>query len=165
MKSNLLSTTLAAALIFCGCSGGPSSSPTVDQRGGGTDQVVDSPQGGTTVNTSAQYGGRYNPHGDSKQAEHGNTPEGVKFAEYVIGTDPEHKFVKDAFVRDNQVLGVIVSPTMTRGQVEQSLTSLMKGMVQRFNNYPLQVIAYYESGDEMAKSTYDGRNTSTDWKK
>jgi hypothetical protein len=35
----------------------------------------------------------------------------------VVSTDPEHRYLFDAFVRDNRVLGVIVNPQLTRGQV------------------------------------------------
>jgi hypothetical protein len=38
------------------------------------------------------------------------------FADWVVSTDPEHRSLLDAFVRDDRVLGVIVHPQLTRGQ-------------------------------------------------
>ncbi|MGI8904872.1 MAG: hypothetical protein ACR2IE_00070 [Candidatus Sumerlaeaceae bacterium] len=164
------STTAAVSLVLFGCTTEPAPPARSDSRGGGTSDVVVAPAGGDkSVDTSAVrsgggFGGRYDPRGKGPESSRGNTAEGAAFADYVIATDPEHKFVKDAFVRDDQMLGVIVSPTMSRGQVDQALGSLLRGMQERFQKYPLQVIAYYESGDEMARSVYDGRNTNTEWK-
>jgi len=160
--------TLSAALAFTGCTVETVPTEQANTRGGGAN---DSPSGGgaTVIDTSARsrsqrYGGVYDPQGNEQMSRRGNTAEGAAFADYVVGTDPQHKFVKDAFVRDNQTLGVIVSPNMTRAQVQEAMGSLMRGMQQRFSKYPLNVVAYYESGDEMARTVFDGQNTNTQWK-
>lgn len=161
----------AAAMIALGGCTVETNPEIASQQGGGSTRDYEAPAGGgMVVDTSAasrqqqRYGGNYNPQGDEQQSRKGNTVEGAEFANYVVGTDPQHKFIKDAFVRDNQTLGVIVSPNMTKGQVDQALGSLLRGMQQRFTKYPLQVVAYYESGDELARTVYDGRNTNTTWK-
>jgi hypothetical protein len=43
----------------------------------------------------------------------GNTAEGSQFAGWVIATDPEARVIRDAFVRDNRVLGVIFDDGVT----------------------------------------------------
>jgi hypothetical protein len=91
----------------------------------------------------------------------GNTPEGARFAEWVLSTDPERKYILDAFVRDNRVLGVKVNPTMTKGQVQQSLQSLLAGMRKAFPGRPLEVIAFYESGHDLARISFDPQTGQT----
>ena len=50
-------------------------------------------------------------------------------------------------MRDDHVLGVIVHPQLTRGQVQQLLTSLLSSMQRTFLDCPLEVFAYYRSGN------------------
>jgi hypothetical protein len=112
------------------------------------------------------YGGYYQPQGAPQQAVRGNTPEGAAFANWVLSTDPQHKYIVDAFVRDDHILGAIVSPTMTKGQVQQTMNSLLQGMQRTFPARPLEVITYYTSGDELAHSTWDPRTNqaNTVWR-
>jgi hypothetical protein len=91
----------------------------------------------------------------------GDTPEGARFAEWVVSTDPERRYVLDAFVRDNRVLGVKVNPTMTKGQVQESLQSLLAGMRKAFPGRPLEVIAFYESGHDLARISFDPQTGQT----
>lgn len=95
------------------------------------------------------------------QGARANTPEGARFAEWVVSTDPERRYVLDAFVRDDRVLGVKVNPTMTKGQVQQSLQSLLAGMQKAFPGRPLEVIAFYESGHDLARVSYDPQTGQT----
>jgi hypothetical protein len=166
-RLNLFACYCVAATLFTSCTADNTPTETTQSRGGSS-TVADGPAGGGVVDTSMRghsnndsfFGGR----AGGQQSARGNTTEGAEYANNLLGTDPEHKFVKDAYVRDNKTLGVIFSPTMKRGEVDQALGSLMRGMQQRFKNYPLQVIAYYESGDEMARTVSDGQNTTTQWK-
>ena len=77
------------------------------------------------------------------------------FADWVVSTDPEHRSLLDALGRDDQVLGVIVHPQRTRGQVQQMLTSLLSAMQRTFPDRSLEVIAYYRSGDQLARLQWD----------
>jgi hypothetical protein len=131
-----------------GASGGPAAPPA----------TYSAPPGG--------YGGYYQPQAQGQQAARGNTPGGSAFASWVLSTDPNQQYILDAFVRDDRVLGVIVSPNMTRGQVQQAMGSLMQGMQRTFPNRSLEVIAYYLSGDELARMTFDAgsRQTDTVWR-
>jgi hypothetical protein len=95
------------------------------------------------------------PHRRESEAPRGNTPEGDVFADWVVSTDPEHRYLLDAFVRDDRVLGVIVHPQLTRGQVQQLLTSLLSAMQRTFPGRPLEVLAYYRSGDQLARLQWD----------
>ena len=50
---------------------------------------------------------------------------------------------------------MIVNPTLMRGEVQQRLHSLLTGMQRTFANRSLEVIAYDESGDELARIPWD----------
>ena len=107
------------------------------------------------------------PHRRESEAPRGNTPEGAIFADWVVATDPEHRYLLDAFVRDDRVLGVIVHPQLTRGQVQQMLTSLLSAMQRTFPDRPLEVLAYYRSGDQLARLPWDPhtRQARTVWRR
>src|ERR671923_85393 len=95
------------------------------------------------------------PYGRGEARPRGNTSEGAEFAAWVVSTDPQRRYVLDAFVRDNRILGVIVNPHLTRGQVQQMLTSLLSAMQRAFPDRLLEVIAYYRSGDQLARLWWD----------
>jgi hypothetical protein len=100
-------------------------------------------------------------------APRGNTPEGAIVADWVVSTDPEPRSLLDAFVRDDRVLGVIVHPQLTREQVQQMLTSLLSAMQRTFPDRSLEVIAYYRSGDQLARLQWDPhtRQAKTVWRR
>jgi hypothetical protein len=95
------------------------------------------------------------PYGRDEARPRGNTPEGTEFADWVVSTDPQRRYVLDAFVRDNRILGVMVNSHLTRGQVQQMLTSLLSAMQRAFPDRMLEVIAYYRSGDQLARLRWD----------
>jgi hypothetical protein len=107
------------------------------------------------------------PHGRESEAPRGNTPEGAIFADWVVATDPEHRYLLDAFVRDDRVLGVIVHPQRTRRQVQQMLTSLLRAMPRTFPDRPLEVLAYDRSGAQLARLQWDPhtRQAKTVWRR
>lgn len=156
---------LAAALALSACGGesvavrpDPRTAPLPGRTDGYTVPAPPSYQA-----PSQGYGGQYVPNVQPR----GNTVEGAAFANWVLSTDPQHKYIVDAFVRDDRVLGVIVSPNMTKSQVQQAMGSLLNGMQRTFPNRSLEVIAYYTSGDELARMTYDSRarQTQTTWRR
>jgi hypothetical protein len=107
------------------------------------------------------------PHRRAPEAPRGNTPEGAIFADWVVSTDPEHRYLLDAFVRDDRVLGVIVHPQLPRGQVQRMLTSLLSAMQRTFPGRPLEVMAYDRSGDQLARLQWDPhtRQARTVWRR
>ncbi len=102
------------------------------------------------LNSEQQYGGAY--QGGTAT---GNTPEGAQFAQWVLQQDPQHQYITDAVVLNDQTLGVKVQPTITRGGVQNLLTSLAQGMANTFPYQQLTVIAFYQSGAELARADYD----------
>jgi hypothetical protein len=122
---------------------------------------------GSALPVTAGGWGAAPPHRREPEAPRGNTAEGAIFADWVVSTDPEHRYLLDAFVRDDRVLGIIVHPQLTRGQVQQMLTSLLSAMQRTFPDRPLEVLAYYRSGDPLARLQWDPhtRQAKTVWRR
>lgn len=157
--ARLLGFGMAAVLVLAGCGGAESQAVRVEPRTAPAPGVRDGyAQAAPPSYSSSERGyGDYSPRGGADVARRGNTPEGAAFANWVLSTDPQHKYIVDAFVRNDSILGVIVSPNMTKAQVQQSMTSLLNGMQRTFPNRPLEVIAYYVSGDELGRAVWDPR--------
>jgi len=105
---------------------------------------------GTNPLAPGQYGGSY-----AGGTATGDTQEGAQFAQWVLQQDPQHQYITDAVVRNDQVLGVKVNPNVTKADVQKLLVSLTQGMAKTFPGKSLQVNAFYQSGDKLAEATYD----------
>ncbi len=121
---------------------------------------------GLALSSMAVRWGEAAPAGRGSEALRSNRPEGAGFADWVISTDPEWRYLFDVFVRDNHILGVIVNPHLTRGQVQQMLTSLQSGMQHTFPGRQLEGLAYYRNGDQLARLTWNPqtRQAHTLWR-
>jgi len=97
-----------------------------------------------------QYGGAYQGGTAS-----GDTQQGATFARWVLDQDPRRQYLTDAVVRGDQTLGVKVQPNVTKGDIQKLMMALTQGMSRDFPNRPLTVIAFYQSGDKLAESTFD----------
>jgi hypothetical protein len=73
----------------------------------------------------------------------------------VLDQDPTSRYITDAVVRGDQSLGVKVQPNVTKSDVQQLLEALTQGMARTFPGRPLEVVAFYQSGDKLAESLYD----------
>jgi hypothetical protein len=122
---------------------------------------------GPALSWVASRGREAAPYRREPEAPRGNTPEGAVFADWVVATDPEHRSLLDAFVRDDRVLGVIVPPQRTRQEVQQMLTSRLSAMPRTFPDRPLEVLAYDRSGDQLARLPWDPhtQQASTVWRR
>ncbi|MGI9146876.1 MAG: hypothetical protein ACR2IK_10055 [Chloroflexota bacterium] len=104
-----------------------------------------------------QYGGSY-----QRSTATGDTEAGAQFARWVIDQDPQRQYITDAVVRGDQSLGVKLQPNITKADAQKLLQALTEGMAKTFPNRLLEVIAYYQSGDKLAESTYDPRTGQAD---
>ena len=161
----------AAAILALGACGGEQAAVQVDPRSaprsGMQDGFAQAPPPSYSGAPSGGYGGRYAPQGSGETARRGNTPEGSAFANWVLAQDPQHKYILDAYVRDDQHLGIIIRPNvMSKAQVQQMMTAMLNAMQQTFPGRPLEVIAYYVSGDELGRTTWDPRTrrANTVWR-
>ena len=103
-------------------------------------------------------------HGGAHVGGHatGDTDRGAAFARWVLERDPERRYLTDAVVRGEQVLGIKVQRGMTRGQLEELLTALGRGMAREFPGRPLVVTAFRQDGDRIAEAVVDPRTGRVD---
>jgi hypothetical protein len=85
----------------------------------------------------------------------GNTDAGAAVANRVVATDPEQRYIVDAFVRDERVLGLTVSPTMAREQVDEALRASLTAMQKAFPGRRVEAIAYDESGHQLLRLVWN----------
>ena len=91
-----------------------------------------------------------------------DTREGAAFARWVLEQDPRRRYLTDAVVRGEQVLGIKVQPTVTKRQLRELLPALAEGMARTFPGRPLVVNAFDQSGEQVAEALYDPRTGRVD---
>jgi len=136
--------TLAAA---CGSEGGGYGGQSSGTSYGGSSR---GPAYGNDPLPRQRYGGQY-----ANGVATGDTEQGAAFARWVLDQDPRREYLTDAVVRDDSHLGVKVQPTISRGDLQQLMESLATGMAREFPGRPIQVSAFYQSGDKLAEAYYD----------
>ena len=104
-----------------------------------------------------RYGGAY-----AGGVATGDTQDGAAFARWVLEQDPQRRYLTDAVVRVEQVLGVKVQPTIAKRELGELLAALAEGMARTFPGHPLVVNAFHQSGDRLAEALYDPRTGRID---
>jgi len=74
------------------------------------------------------------------ELERGNTPAGQNFGNWVVQTSKG--LITDAFVRDNNKLGVVISPQVNPNEVRPLASSLVQGFRKNFPNQDVKVLVY-----------------------
>ena len=92
----------------------------------------------------------------------GDTDDGAAFARWVLEQDPERRYITDAVVRNDQVLGIKVQRGMTRDQLRELITALGRGMARTYPGRPLVVNAFDQSGEQLAEGVVDPRTGRVD---
>jgi hypothetical protein len=87
------------------------------------------------------------------QLERGNTANGQNFGSWVVSTS--HGLVKDAYVRDNNKLGVVISPQVRPQEVQTLTKSLLQGFHKNFPNQDLKVLVYAPDKKLILTADYD----------
>jgi hypothetical protein len=75
-----------------------------------------------------------------QQLELGNTPAGQDFGSWAVQTGKG--LIKDAYVRDNNKLGVVITPQVHPNEVRELAKSLVQGFHKNFPNQDLTVLMY-----------------------
>lgn len=99
--------------------------------------------GPTTVNPSLNYA----------QLERGNSSAGQEFGAWVVQT--AKGLVNDAYVRDNNKLGVVITPKVSPKDVQPLAKSLVQGFRHNFPNQDLTVLMYAPDKKLILKAQYD----------
>ena len=87
------------------------------------------------------------------QLERGNTSTGQNFGNWVVRT--ANGMVQDAYVRDNDKLGVVISPQVRPTEVRTLARSLIQGFQKNFPNHNLTVLMYAPDKKLILTAKYD----------
>ncbi|MBW4633267.1 MAG: hypothetical protein KME30_15645 [Iphinoe sp. HA4291-MV1] len=100
--------------------------------------------------TSLPVTGRNVTYGE---LERGNTPTGQSFGNWVVQTSKG--LVTDAYVRDNNKLGVVISSRVPPSDVRPLAKSLVEGFRRNFPNQDLKVLVYAPDKKLILTAQYD----------
>ncbi|HEY9762605.1 MAG TPA: hypothetical protein V6D07_08775 [Trichocoleus sp.] len=94
--------------------------------------------------------------GSYSQLERGDTASGQSFGNWVVQT--ANGLVKDAYVRDNDKLGVVISSDVQPKEVRPLAKSLLQGFQRNFPNRDLAVLVYAPDKKLILTAKYDHSN-------
>ncbi|WP_066381481.1 MULTISPECIES: hypothetical protein [unclassified Anabaena] len=87
------------------------------------------------------------------ELERGNTPTGQSFGNWVVQTS--RGLVQDAYVRDNNKLGIVIAPQVRPNEVRPLAKSLVQGFHKNFPNQDLTVLVYGPDKKLILTANYD----------
>jgi hypothetical protein len=87
------------------------------------------------------------------QLERGNTPTGQDFGDWVVRT--AGGLIQDAYVRDNNKLGVVISRQVRPKEVQPLAKSLVQGFHRNFPQQDLTVLVYAPDKKLILTAQYD----------
>jgi hypothetical protein len=105
-----------------------------------------------TISRSAEYG----------QLARGNTQAGQDFGSWVVRTGKG--MVQDAFVRDNNKLGVVITRDVRPNEVKPLAKSLTQGFHKNFPNQDLSVLMYAPDKKLILTARYDVQSQQIEYK-
>lgn len=98
---------------------------------------------------------------DYGQLSRGDSAVGQDFGDWVVTT--AKGLVKDAYVRDNNKLGVVISPQVRPNEVKALAQSLMQGFQQNFPRKDLSVLVYAPDKELILTAQYDARSKQVNY--
>lgn len=119
----------------------------------------------TTACSSSSTATVPNPTLNRKQAytqlETGNSLAGQKFGDWVISTS--QGLIKDAYVRDNNKLGIVISEQVKPTEVKTLAKSLTMGFHKNFPNQDLTVLMYAPDKEKILTAKYNSRSNNIEY--
>ncbi|MEQ8758055.1 MAG: hypothetical protein RID09_31670 [Coleofasciculus sp. G1-WW12-02] len=106
--------------------------------------------------TNAKAPTALNPSVTYQQLEQGNTPAGQEFGKWVVQT--AKGLISDAYVRDNDKLGVVITPQVRPQEVKDLARSLVQGFHQNFPNRDLKVLVYAPDKELIVTANYNNQS-------
>jgi len=101
-------------------------------------------------------------NGDYAQLERGNSPVGQDFGNWVVST--AKGVVQDAYVRDNNKLGVVITRQVRPNEVKPLAKSLVQGFHKNFPNQDLKVLMYAPDKKLILTAQYDEQSKQIEYK-
>jgi len=96
------------------------------------------------------------------QLERGNTQAGQDFGQWV--TQTAKGLVQDAYVRDNNKLGVVITPQVRPNEVKDLAKSLAQGFHRNFPNQDVSVLVYAPDKKLILTAKYDEQSNQIEYK-
>jgi len=100
--------------------------------------------------------------GDYALLARGNTSTGQEFGNWVVQT--AKGLVQDAYVRDNNKLGVVITPQVRPQEVKPLAKSLAQGFHRNFPNQDLTVLMYAPDKKLILTAKYDAQSRQIEYK-
>lgn len=95
------------------------------------------------------------------QLERGNSLAGQKFGDWVVNTS--QGLIKDAYVRDNNKLGVVISEQVKPTEVKTLAKALAMGFRKNFPNQDLTVLIYAPDKARILTAKYDRQSNNIEY--
>ncbi len=99
---------------------------------------------------------------DYAQLERGNTSTGQDFGNWVVKT--AQGLVQDAYVRDKNKLGVVITPRVNPSDVKPLAKSLVQGFHRNFPNQDLKVLVYAPDKKLILTAQYDEQSKQIEYR-
>jgi hypothetical protein len=137
VRQSLMALVLLCVLAFStACSGVSTQSPQANQP---------------ALNRSVEYG----------QLARGSSAVGQEFGDWVV--QASQGLIKDAFVRDNNKLGVVISSQVRPDEVKALAQSLAQGFRKNFSNQDLDVLIYAPDKQLILTARYDAQSKQIEY--
>lgn len=101
------------------------------------------------------------PTSSYSQLERGNTSSGEAFGTWVVQT--ANGLIQDAYVRDNDKLGVVITPQVRPNEVRSLAKSLAQGFEKNFPNRDLKVLVYAPDKKLILTAKYNDANRTIEY--
>jgi hypothetical protein len=98
---------------------------------------------------------------DYGQLARGNSAPGQEFGDWVVQTS--QGLIKDAFVRDNNKLGAVISSQVHPNEVKALAQSLTQGFRKNFPNQDLSVLVYAPNKELILTARYDAQSKQIEY--
>lgn len=95
------------------------------------------------------------------QLARGNSDAGQEFGTWVV--EASKGLIKDAFVRDNNKLGVVISPQVRPNEVKDLAQSLTQGFRKQFPDRDLSVLIYAPDKQQIMTARYDTQSRQIEY--
>ena len=90
------------------------------------------------------------------QLERGNSDAGQAYGDWVVNA--AQGLISDAYVRDNDKLGVVITNSVEPSEVKDLSRSLLQGFRQSFPNKDLKVLVYAPDKELILQANYDSQS-------
>jgi hypothetical protein len=95
------------------------------------------------------------------QLARGNTAPGQKYGDWVVQT--AKGLIKDAYVRDNNKLGVVIASQVKPTEVRDLARSLVQGFHNKFPNQDVSVLVYGPDKHLLLTAQYDHQSSQVNY--